>query len=156
MTLHNLKNSKILLTLKAFLLLDVLKGMCLTFLYLFKKKVTRNYPYEKQGCIGKKYRGRPELHRSKDTGKDLCIGCKLCEVVCPVQAIDVKSTLDKDGNRIASTYDLDMTRCMYCGYCEEACPVHAIVLTKNLEFSTAKKQELYYDKSKWLDPPMNN
>ena len=134
--------------LKSFFLLELLKGLFLTLKYLFKPKVTINYPYEKNP-ISSRFRGEHALRRYPN-GEERCIACKLCEAVCPAQAIVIEAEPRPDGSRRTTRYDIDMTKCIYCGFCEEACPVDAIVEGPNFEFSTETRQELFYDKERLL------
>ena len=134
--------------LKSFFLLELLKGLSLTLKYLFKPKVTINYPYEKNP-ISSRFRGEHALRRYPN-GEERCIACKLCEAVCPAQAIVIEAEPRPDGSRRTTRYDIDMTKCIYCGFCEEACPVDAIVEGPNFEFSTETRQELFYDKERLL------
>ncbi len=83
-------------------------------------------------------------------GKELCIGCKLCEIICPVDAIRVISGTGSDGERMASSYSIDMSKCIYCGLCQEACPVNAIVELNNSDFSAFSKNQLHYDKERLI------
>ncbi|MFP4359397.1 MAG: NADH-quinone oxidoreductase subunit NuoI [Alphaproteobacteria bacterium] len=133
---------------KAFLLQELVSGFWLTFRYMFKKKYTLNYPYEK-GPLSPRFRGEHALRRYPN-GEERCIACKLCEAVCPAQAITIESEPRPDGSRRTTRYDIDMTKCIYCGFCEEACPVDAIVEGPNYEFSSFTREELFYDKEKLL------
>lgn len=133
----------------AFALLDIIKGMAATFKYMFKHKVTINYPYEK-ALTSPRMRGEHALRRYAN-GEERCIACKLCEAVCPAQAITISAEPRKDGSRRTTQYDIDMTKCIYCGLCQESCPVDAIVEGPNYEFSTRSREELFYNKDKLLD-----
>ena len=110
---------------KTFLLWELVKGMFSTFRYMFKPRVTLNYPYEK-GPLSSRFRGEHALRRYPN-GEERCIACKLCEAVCPALAITIESEPRDDGSRRTTRYDIDMTKCIYCGFCQAACPVDAIV-----------------------------
>ncbi len=129
-------------------LTELLAGMALSFRYIFKKRVTVNYPYEK-GSLSPRFRGEHALRRYAN-GEERCIACKLCEAICPAQAITIEAEPREDGSRRTTRYDIDMTKCIYCGLCEEACPVDAIVEGPNFEFATETREELYYNKEKLL------
>ena len=135
-------------TARSFLLSELVGGFLLTFKYMFKPKVTLNYPYEK-GPLGPRFRGEHALRRYPN-GEERCIACKLCEAICPAQAITIEAEPREDGSRRTTRYDIDMVKCIYCGLCAEACPVDAIVEGPNLEFATETREELLYDKAKLL------
>ncbi len=135
-------------TLRTWFLTELLAGMFLTLKYLFKTKVTINYPYEKSP-ISPRFKGEHALRRYAN-GEERCIACKLCEAICPAQAITIEAEERNDGSRRTTKYDIDMTKCIYCGLCQESCPVDAIVEGPNFEFSTESREELFYDKQRLL------
>ena len=136
-------------TARSLLLSELVSGMALTLKYFFKKKATINYPYERQS-LSPRFRGEHALRRYPN-GEERCIACKLCEAVCPAQAITIEAEPRDDGSRRTTRYDIDMTKCIYCGLCEEACPVDAIVEGPNIEFATETREELMYNKAKLLE-----
>lgn len=123
--------------------------MYLTLRHMFLPKITINYPFEK-GYLSNRFRGEHALRRYSN-GEERCIACKLCEAICPAQAIVIEAEARPDGSRRTTRYDIDMTKCIYCGLCQEACPVDAIVETPNFEFSKETHEELIYNKEKLLE-----
>lgn len=125
--------------LKSFSLWELLKGLNLTGKKLVSNKITVQYPEEKTPQ-SPRFRGLHALRRYP-SGEERCIGCKLCEAVCPALAITIDTDERSDGTRRTTRYDIDLFKCIYCGFCEEACPVDAIVETRNFEYHFENRGE---------------
>ena len=89
---------------------DLLSGLALCTENFFAPKVTLNYPFEK-GPLSPRFRGEHALRRYP-SGEERCIACKLCEAVCPAQAITIEAEPRADGSRRTTRYDIDMTKCI--------------------------------------------
>lgn len=130
--------------------LTLFKGLWIVLRHSFKKPVTIRYPEEKR-VLPRRSRGRHYLTKWND-GKERCVGCELCAIVCPSQAIYVKAKENNPenphshGERYASDFQINMLRCIYCGDCEEACPTGAIILSNDFELSGYSRESLIYTK----------
>ena len=133
---------------KTWFLWELLVGLSLTGRYLFRKKITVEYP-EERTPLSPRFRGLHALRRYA-SGEERCIACKLCEVVCPALAITIESEERDDGSRRTTRYDIDFSKCIYCGLCTEACPVDAIVETQEFEYACETRDGLYYNKDMLL------
>jgi len=137
-------------TARSLFLSEFVGAIALAIKYMFKPKATLNFPHEKSP-LSPRFRGEHALRRYPN-GEERCIACKLCEAICPAQAITIEAGPRRnDGTRRTTRYDIDMTKCIYCGLCQEACPVEAIVEGPNYEFVTETREELFYDKERLLD-----
>lgn len=134
--------------LKSFFLWELLLGLKLTGRYLFAKKITVQYPEEKTPQ-SPRFRGLHALRRYPN-GEERCIGCKLCEAVCPALAITIETEPREDGTRRTTRYDIDLFKCIYCGFCEESCPVDSIVETRIFDYHFENRGENIMDKQKLL------
>jgi NADH-quinone oxidoreductase subunit I len=128
----------------------VFKGLFIVLKHAFRRPTTLRYPEEKRQ-LPLASRGRHYLTKWED-GLERCVGCELCAIVCPAQAIYVKAAEnDPDhpnshGERYASDFQINMLRCIYCGMCEEACPTGAIILSNEFELSGYTRESLIYTK----------
>lgn len=103
-------------------LTELIRGLGVTLGHVFKEPATINYPFEK-GPLSPRFRGEHALRRYP-SGEERCIACKLCEAICPAQAITIEAEERADGSRRTTRYDIDMTKCIYCGFCQ----VRSIIL----------------------------
>jgi NADH-quinone oxidoreductase subunit I len=141
--------TRIVQATKGAMMLDVIGAIGLSLKYMVRPKATVNYPFERNPQ-SPRFRGEHALRRYAN-GEERCIACKLCEAICPAQAITIEAEPRVDGSRRTTRYDIDMVKCIYCGLCQEACPVDAIVEGPNSEFAVETREELLYDKQRLLD-----
>jgi NADH-quinone oxidoreductase subunit I len=121
-------------------------AMRITLRNLFRKPVTVHYP-DKQRAYPDRYRGLLALVYEKDTGEEACIGCRLCEFVCPPAVIKVEM-LKGEKRNYAKTFTLELYACEFCELCVQVCPTDAIVMMKSFDMSTTDRRELLFDKDK--------
>ena len=141
--------NRVISYIKTFALWELLKGLSVTQRNFFRKSVTLEYPEEKTPQ-SHRFRGLHALRRYPN-GEERCIGCKLCEAVCPALAITIDAApREEDGTRRTTRYDIDLFKCIYCGFCEEACPVDAIVETRIHEYHMEESTERVMTKEKLL------
>lgn len=103
---------------------EILQGMGITLKHMFKKPVTYKYPYEPTP-IYPRFRGIHYI-KTDEQGATKCVGCYLCQKVCPSECIHIETDCGPKGERLIRKYEIDLSRCIYCGFCEEACPVDAV------------------------------
>lgn len=132
----------------------LLKGMKTTFKIMTRKKVTIDYPFVKKQRSAR-FRGRHIL-RKYDNGLEMCVGCELCQVACPANAITVTAAENdpehpkSPGERFGYKYEIDFLRCIFCGMCEEACPTDCLHLTQEFELAAFSRSDLIYPKEQLL------
>lgn len=151
--------------LSRLLMLDLLKGLALTFKYNFKALTqarqggnpsspiyTECYP-EERPKVAERFRGAPRLNLDPESGETLCIACNLCAVVCPENCINVGATsrlYTEDGKqkkkKVLTTFVYDTSRCMFCDLCVEICPTDCIELTQEFELATYSRSGLVWDR----------
>lgn len=129
----------------------MMNGLFIVLKYMFKPPVTIRYPEIKR-TLPARSRGRHYLTKWED-GLERCVGCELCAIVCPSQAIYVKAAQNEaderhsHGERYAADFQINMLRCIFCGLCEQACPTGAIVLGSDYELSGFTRESLIYTKT---------
>jgi NADH-quinone oxidoreductase subunit I len=124
----------------------ILSAMRITLRNLFRKPVTVHYP-DKTRVYPDRYRGLLALVYEPDTGEEACIGCRLCEYVCPPAVIKVEM-LKGEKRNYAKTFTLELYACEFCELCVQVCPTDAIVMMKSFDLSTTDRRELLLDKDR--------
>ncbi|KAJ2441072.1 ndufs8, ubiquinone oxidoreductase 23 kd subunit, partial [Coemansia sp. RSA 2440] len=93
---------------KMFMMTELARGFWTVLMKYFSEPYTLNYPNEK-GPLSPRFRGEHALRRYP-SGEERCIACKLCEAICPAQAITIEAEPREDGARRTVRYDIDMTK----------------------------------------------
>lgn len=134
---------------------SLLVGLRVTLRHLFKPAITLQYPKERW-VIPERSRGRLALTTDPATGELKCNGCRLCAIACPVNCIEIKTSIGEDKKRVLDEYNIDFGLCMFCGLCVEACQRDALKFVGDYEYSTSKREQLIWDKEAlkqvWVEP----
>jgi NADH-quinone oxidoreductase subunit I len=122
------------------------RAMGVTLRNLFRKPVTVHYP-DVQRPYPDRFRGILALAYEKDTGEEACIGCRLCEYICPPQVIKVEMLKTAKRN-YAKTFTLELYSCEFCELCVQVCPTDAIIMMKSFDLAAADRRDLLLDKDR--------
>lgn len=143
--------------IKTVFLIEIAQGMWLTLKtmltpqkYFNKYALTRQYPTFKRTPIPGS-RGLHAMRRDDSGAKERCIGCGLCEAVCPSKAITVVTSEGAEHEKLVNAYELDLLRCVFCGFCVDACPVSAIVMTPDFELACYSRKDAFYTKERLIE-----
>jgi len=130
---------------------ELIKGLWIVFKVMIKDRShTLLYPLEKLP-ISNRYRGVHRINRLLESGNSRCIGCGLCEKICPANCIRIEAGLGEDGRKQIKSYTINLGRCLFCGFCAEVCPELAIVHTNEYE-ATSTAPNIYIDYNNLLTP----
>ena len=124
----------------------VAQGMRITMRNFFRKPVTVHYPTTVRPTTDR-FRGLLALTYDKETGEENCIGCRLCEFICPPAVIKVEM-LKAEKRNYAKTFILELYACEFCELCVQVCPTDAIIMMKSFDMSTSDRREMLLDKDR--------
>jgi NADH-quinone oxidoreductase subunit I len=122
------------------------RAMGVTFKNLMRRPITVRYPTVKR-VYPDRFRGILALTYDPQTGAENCIGCRLCEYICPPQVIKVEM-LKAEKRNFAKTFTLELYACEFCELCVQVCPTDAIIMMKSFDLATADRRELLLDKDR--------
>jgi len=128
------------------LAMAVVRAMRVTLINLFRKPVTVHYP-DVERAYPDRYRGLLALTYDRETGEENCIGCRLCEFVCPPAVIKVEMQKGEKRN-YAKAFTLELYACEFCELCVQVCPTDAIIMMKSFDMATADRREMLLDKDR--------
>lgn len=131
-------------------------GFAVTLKSAFEPYVTEQYPFKKTPTEPR-YHGKHQLNRHED-GLEKCVGCELCAMACPADAIYVEggeNTPEQQyspGERYGKIWQVNYLRCIFCGMCVQACPTRALTMNNDYEIADDARRKLIYDKEDLLVP----
>ncbi len=128
------------------LVVAVGRAMGVTLRNLFRHPVTIMYP-DTPRPYPDRFRGVLALTYDHETGEENCIGCRLCEYICPPQVIKVEM-LKAEKRNFAKNFTLELYACEFCELCVQVCPTDAIVMLKTFDLATTDRRELLLDKDR--------
>ncbi len=122
------------------------RAMGVTGINFIRRPITVHYP-DVTRVYPDRYRGVLALTYDKETAEENCIGCRLCEYICPPQVIKVEM-LKAEKRNYAKTFTLELYACEFCELCVQVCPTDAIIMMKSFDVATADRRELLLDKDR--------
>lgn len=133
--------------------MSLFDSLGLAFTNLFRPQVTEPLPWKERRARSERYRASFALVHDEN-GEEACIGCKMCEKICPSDIITVTpggkvespATGKKRGT--ASAFTLDLNACIICELCVQVCPVDAILMLRVQEQPSFDRNALMLDMEK--------
>jgi NADH-quinone oxidoreductase subunit I len=117
------------------------------FRNFFRPMVTEPLPWKQTRPRAERYRASFALVHDEH-GEEACIGCKMCEKICPSQIINVttgakaKSEATGKMRGTCADFTLDLNACIICELCVQVCPTDAIVMVRVQESPSFDRNEL--------------
>src|SRR4051794_25239694 len=122
------------------------QAMRITFINFFRKPVTVHYPTVSRP-FPNRFRGLLALTYDKETGEENCIGCRLCEFICPPAVIKVEM-LKAEKRNYAKFFSLELYACKFGELCVRVSPPAPTVMIKSSALTTSTRREMLLDKAR--------
>jgi NADH-quinone oxidoreductase subunit I len=122
------------------------RALRLTWRSFVRPPVTVHYPTVTR-AYPDRFRGILALTYDPETGEENCIGCRLCEFICPPQVIKVEM-LKAEKRNYAKTFLLELYACEFCELCVQVCPTDAIIMLRTFDLATDDRRKLLLDKDR--------
>jgi len=128
-------------------LFPTMDALGVTIRNLFRKKVTEPLPWKETRSRTERYRSTFALVHDEN-GEEACIGCKMCEKICPSDVISVEAGGRKESpvtgkkRGYCDDFTLDLNACIVCEYCVQVCPTDAIVMLSAPESPGFSREDL--------------
>ena len=127
--------------------LDSFDNLAVNLRNIFRPKNTEALPWEETRARSARYRASFALVHNEH-GEEACIGCKMCEKICPSDIITVvpggRVESPATGKKRGSCADfiLDLNACIVCELCVQVCPEDAILMLKVQETPGYSREDL--------------
>ena len=115
--------------------LPLISALAATFRNLFRPMNTTPLPWKGQRQRAERYRATFALVH-EESGDEACIGCKMCEKICPSGVIGVTPAGRRESPHTGKKrgyckdFTLDLNACLVCELCVQVCPTDAIVMLR--------------------------
>jgi NADH-quinone oxidoreductase subunit I len=126
---------------------DTLSALWVTAKNLFREPTTVHFPKEIRERAPRFRASFALLHDEHD--EELCIGCLMCERICPSQVITVTQGKKRESKVTgkkrgwADDLTLDLNACIFCELCVQVCPTDALVMVRAPETPGFSREELF-------------
>jgi len=118
--------------------MPLVRAMLTTIRNLFRPMTTTPLPWKGKRPRAERYRATFALVHDEH-GDEACIGCKMCEKICPSAIITVipagRGVSPNTGKKrgFCKDFTLDLNACLVCELCVQVCPTDAIIMLKERE-----------------------
>lgn len=125
----------------------LLTGLKVTGTEFFTKKVTEQYPENRDTLtMFDRYRGTLSMPHDEQ-GQNKCVACGLCQSACPNDTINITSETVEDPEtgkkkKVLIEYEYDLGACIFCQLCVNACPHDAIRFDQKFEHAVYEREKL--------------